>query len=392
MLFRSAMKINSMIHRIVEFDRIDTNYNSSLILSAVDIVELIGSAFEFAKEKNEGNKNQVWEFRSDCDSVIMNADVLKIESIINILLSNASKFGFENGKISLSIVKTDSVCIIEITDSGIGIPQKDQPYVTQRFFQASNNKDKKEGTGIGLYLAKMYTELHNGVLSISSVEGEGTSVIVSLPLAEIDQKDAENKNPEYMMLQAMQLMAQNDIRKKKQRINNLLPTGDDIKPMISADEEFLANVTSVIEDHIDDFELNVTSLCEHLDINNKQLYRKVKQLTGVSPVEYIKIIRMKKAAMLLKQNKFTVSEIVYMVGFSNASYFSKCFQNEFGQTTKSYVESVLSEKFYILSDRFLCRMGSKLLLFSVHNLKTNAFMLEKFGHIILVLLDRKSVV
>ena len=188
----------------------------------------------------------------------------------------------------------------------------------------------------------MYTELHKCVLSISSVEGEGISVIVSLPLAEIDQKDAENKNPEYMMLQAMQLMAQNDIRKKKQRINNLLPTGDDIKPMISADEEFLANVTSVIEDHIDDFELNVTSLCEHLDINNKQLYRKVKQLTGVSPVEYIKIIRMKKAAMLLKQNKFTVSEIVYMVGFSNASYFSKCFQNEFGQTPKSYVESVLS--------------------------------------------------
>lgn len=73
------------------------------------------------------------------------------------------------------------------------------------------------------------------------------------------------------------------------------------------------------------------------DINNKQMYRKIKQLTGMTPVEYIKSIRMKKAAMLLKQQKFTVAEVMYMVGFSNHSYFSKCFQAEFGVTPKKYV-------------------------------------------------------
>lgn len=51
----------------------------------------------------------------------------------------------------------------------------------------------------------------------------------------------------------------------------------------------------------------------------------------MSPVEYIKSIRMKKAAMLLQQKKFTVAEVMYMVGFSNHSYFSKCFQAEFGK-------------------------------------------------------------
>ena len=91
---------------------------------------------------------------------------------------------------------------------------------------------------------------------------------------------------------------------------------------VSYDEKFLANVTRLIEEHISDSELNVNTLCDWAATNNKQMYRKLKQLTGMTPVEYIKSIRMKKAAMLLQQKKFTVAEVMYMVGFSNHSYFS----------------------------------------------------------------------
>ena len=94
----------------------------------------------------------------------------------------------------------------------------------------------------------------------------------------------------------------------------------------------------MIEDRIDDFELNVNSLSDAMGMNTKQLYRKLKQVTGLSPVEYIKTIRMKKAAMLLRQKKFTVSEVHYMVGFSNSSYFSKCFQSVFEKTPRQYME------------------------------------------------------
>ena len=58
----------------------------------------------------------------------------------------------------------------------------------------------------------------------------------------------------------------------------------------------------------------------------------------MSPVEYIKSIRMKKAAMLLQQKKFTVAEVMYMVGFSNHSYFSKCFLKQFGVLPKDFVD------------------------------------------------------
>lgn len=111
----------------------------------------------------------------------------------------------------------------------------------------------------------------------------------------------------------------------------------------SYDEKFLTNITKIIEDRIDDTKLNVALLCEQTNVNNKQMYRKIKQLTNMAPVDYIRSIRMKKAFMLLNQKKFTVAEVMYMVGFSSHSYFSKCFQAEFGKTPRQIREGDISE-------------------------------------------------
>ncbi|MDH6310432.1 signal transduction histidine kinase/ligand-binding sensor domain-containing protein/DNA-binding NarL/FixJ family response regulator [Dysgonomonas sp. PFB1-18] len=130
---------------------------------------------------------------------------------------------------------------------------------------------------------------------------------------------------------------------KKQQIENKirLETLSAPKPIeaTSPDEKFLSQINDIIEDKVADPDLNVNSLSTISGIGSKQIYRKIKQLTGMSPVEYIRSVRMKKAAMLLTQNKFTVSEIMYMVGFSNPSYFSKCFQNEFGKTPRQFIET-----------------------------------------------------
>lgn len=74
-----------------------------------------------------------------------------------------------------------------------------------------------------------------------------------------------------------------------------------VEDSTSSDEKFLINITQIIEDHMADSNLNVNGLCELSGTGSKQIYRKIKQLTGMSPVEYIKSIRMKKAAMLLQQ-------------------------------------------------------------------------------------------
>jgi AraC-like DNA-binding protein len=139
-----------------------------------------------------------------------------------------------------------------------------------------------------------------------------------------------------LLLRARQLVSRHSLQEKKERMEQISAPKEIVA--VSQDEKFLQQVTQCIEEHINDFDLNVNSLCEQMNMGNKMIYRKLKQLTGMSPVDYIKSIRMKKAAMLLKQHKFTVAEVMYMVGFSNSSYFSKCFQSAFGQTPRQYIE------------------------------------------------------
>ena len=106
----------------------------------------------------------------------------------------------------------------------------------------------------------------------------------------------------------------------------------------SADEKFLNNLISFIENNIADPDLNVDSLIEQINLSRSQLHRKLKALTGLSTTEFIRIIRLKRAAQLLEQHHGTIAETVYAVGFNSLSYFSKCFQKQFNMTPKEYIE------------------------------------------------------
>ena len=100
----------------------------------------------------------------------------------------------------------------------------------------------------------------------------------------------------------------------------------------------LEEITRAIEEHMIDSDFNVTSLQQVVGMGGKQLYRKVKALTGQTPVEYIRDLRLHKAAKLLRAGKFNVSEVMYTVGFSNSSYFSKCFSKAFGMTPTEFMK------------------------------------------------------
>ena len=111
----------------------------------------------------------------------------------------------------------------------------------------------------------------------------------------------------------------------------------ELKGEISIDERLLFRITTIIEEHIDNSDLSVEMLSRLMGISQKQLYRKLKSLTGMSTVEYIRSIRLKKAALLFQNGNFSVAEVMYMVGFSNASYFTRCFVAEFGKTPMEYL-------------------------------------------------------
>ena len=98
-------------------------------------------------------------------------------------------------------------------------------------------------------------------------------------------------------------------------------------------------INDIIEANIANPDLNVAFLSEQSGVHTKQLYRLVKDRLGVTPVEYIRQMRLRKAAHLLDQRRFSVGEVMYMVGFSSASYFSKCFQAQFGCKPRDYSPS-----------------------------------------------------
>ncbi len=104
----------------------------------------------------------------------------------------------------------------------------------------------------------------------------------------------------------------------------------------SIDDAFLRKFAEQIEAVYADPEYNVEKLSETLGLSRGHLHRKIKELTGTAPVEFLRSYRLNKATQLLRQNAYTVSEVAYRTGFSSPAYFSKCFKAVYGVTPTEY--------------------------------------------------------
>jgi len=104
------------------------------------------------------------------------------------------------------------------------------------------------------------------------------------------------------------------------------------------DDRFLTQMTQIIEENIANSDLSVNFLAEQLGISRSGLFAKIKTLADITPNEMIQVVRLKRAAKLLREGKYLVSEVGYMVGFSNPSYFTKCFQKQFGIKPGDYIK------------------------------------------------------
>ena len=107
--------------------------------------------------------------------------------------------------------------------------------------------------------------------------------------------------------------------------------------VISHDKEWFNLVTEYIQSHIQEPEIPIESIAAELRISRSSFQRKIKGLTGLSPVEFIRHIRLAKAAELLSTGKYRINEVSYMVGISKPSYFSALFKKQFGVLPKEYL-------------------------------------------------------
>ena len=104
----------------------------------------------------------------------------------------------------------------------------------------------------------------------------------------------------------------------------------------AVDDDFLTRMNGLIEDNIDNPELSVGFIAERMNISRSGLFAKLKLLADVTPNEMIQVVRLRHAARLLREGKYRVNEVCYMVGFSSPSYFSKCFSKQFGVKPAEY--------------------------------------------------------
>jgi PAS domain S-box-containing protein len=187
---QNCLRLQRLVNNLIDISKIDARA-FDLRLQNLDIVyiveEITLSVADFIS-----NKGISLVFDTNAEEKIMAFDEEKIERIILNLLSNAIKYTPGGGMISVSIVDRGENVIIQIKDSGIGIPQDKLDLVFNRFYQISPmNTRHQEGSGIGLNLVKSLVEMHQGVISVDSVLGKGTNFSINLPRKVIGNETAQ---------------------------------------------------------------------------------------------------------------------------------------------------------------------------------------------------------
>ena len=124
-------------------------------------------------------------------------DRLRLGQLLSNLVSNAVKFTPEGGQVWVRVGEQNGTCQVEVTDSGIGIPEEDRAHLFERFYRASTATGTA-GSGLGLAISKAIAEAHGGTIRIADSSGSGTRVVAEIPLhvaAEVTRYPAPAPGP-----------------------------------------------------------------------------------------------------------------------------------------------------------------------------------------------------
>ena len=135
--------------------------------------------------------------------------------------------------------------------------------------------------------------------------------------------------------QQIKSLLDNRRHERKAFLNKPFFTVDNMK-MNKGDEEFMGKVVALINENIGNENFNVESMADTLCMSRSSLLRKIKTLFNLSPVELIRLIRLKKAAELIQEGQYRMGDICYMVGINSQSYFTRLFFKQFGITPKAF--------------------------------------------------------
>ena len=232
-MLRQAQNLESLINQLLDLSRLENN-RMKLNRQPVEVVAFIRNIWSEFRAHAQGKKI-AYTFWSESEKVILSLDRDKIAKVMINLLANAFKFTSEGGEISITLKQQEASFVIEVKDTGIGIPEVHLDHIFERFYQVDDSASRRyAGSGIGLALAKELVVLHKGKISVDSREGSGTVFTVLLPISSHADQSIESDEPaEENVLTAPPL------------------DGDTSKVCESALEENEGESILVVEDHTD---------------------------------------------------------------------------------------------------------------------------------------------
>lgn len=139
-------------------------------------------------------------------------------------------------------------------------------------------------------------------------------------------------NNEILALKMKRLI---DLKRKGLKRTLIDPTPSKIE-ITSLDEQLIEKAVKYVEENISRSDLSVEELAREMGMSRVHLYKKISALTGKSPIEFIRLLRLKRATQYLSESQLTIAEIAYRLGFNNPKYFSKYFKDEFGILPSEY--------------------------------------------------------
>lgn len=257
-------------------------------------------------------------------------------------------------KIEKSVLNDKNQKIILIAEDNADVRE----YIASNFrseFRVLETENGKEGIEMALQyipdiiISDLLMPVMNGDAFCKRIKkDERTSHIPFILLTAVTSKETEKESlragsDDYITKPF-------DINILKLKIDNLLSLRDTLREkykndfllqptpvsLVSPDEKFLKKALDVIESHISDTDFDIETFASEVGVSRMQLYRKLEALTNMTVKEFIRDIRIKRAAQLLEQNKVTISEIIYQVGFRDMAYFRKCFREQFGCSPSEY--------------------------------------------------------
>lgn len=179
---KESDRLSSMVEDLLDFSRLLSG-RITVEKDEINIVESIELISKQLQPRAE-DKNIQFDVIYDPNLPQIIADANRIKQVLINLLDNAFKFTQEGGKVTLKAYATKDFLIIEVADNGPGIPEDDIPYIKEKFYKGKNSKST---TGLGLSICDEIVKLHGGQMEIKSKLGEGTVVIVSLPLKGVNE-------------------------------------------------------------------------------------------------------------------------------------------------------------------------------------------------------------